>query len=159
MAMWANSALLTNLRSETWTNLQLTTWNCENNVLVNWYGWPMPNAEPLGCMFIILFIFVSYSSSIKMYVKFKVQSQFLFIQKSPLKITVQLICYTGLKISTFKWNRLCGKAKYYFLLCLFVSSNTASLSWLQRACFVLISAQEGRVKIGHINFTAICALY
>lgn len=33
-----------------------------------------------------------------------VLSSVLFIQGSPLSITVQVNCYTGLKITTFKWN-------------------------------------------------------
>lgn len=36
----------------------------------------------------------------------------LFAQTSPLGVTVQFNCYTGLKTSTFKWNQLCGEAKH-----------------------------------------------
>lgn len=75
----------------------------------------------------------------------------LFLQKSPLSVTVQLNCYTGLKISTFEWNRLVGKAKHVKakpLTAYEPNSTTILASTLHALHFPLLSKGRSSFEFG-----------
>lgn len=113
---------------KTWTNRLLITWQCwpaaGQSVLVDhrraWLAslrkrWQSAKCgASYGHASIILFIWTNQIHTASLYLHHRVitPALVLFVQKSLLSVTVQLNCYTGLKISTFKWNWLCDEAKH-----------------------------------------------